>query len=54
MLVHPDKNPTMTDRAQLAFEGMYIKIKISVYLLYKDILLLIIKELYKKIFQNLI
>lgn len=21
MLVHPDKNPTMTDRASLAFEG---------------------------------
>lgn len=22
MLVHPDKNPTMTDRASLAFEGI--------------------------------
>ncbi len=55
MLVHPDKNPTMTDRASLAFEGMeYIKNKCLDYILSRDIinviLLLVIRQsIFKKI-----
>ncbi len=55
MLVHPDKNPTMTDRASLAFEGMeYIKNKCLDYFLSRDIInvilsLVIRQSIFKKI-----